>query len=583
MNRKQQDVPPIGTAATIWTAGVSRHWWVAFTLFACSSIGCTSSLIRPETREEHTDTEPERSIRLVRDMARVWGLRPTRIEGIGLATRLANTGSDPPTSPGREMLLNDMRRRKVNRPVSILTSPTTSLVTVRALLPPGVQKGDRLDIEVSTPTNSATTSLREGWLMPTRLQEMAVLGNRIREGRLMGMAEGSLIVNSLLETKSDARFETKARVLGGAVANITRKLGIVLTSDHHHVRWSTMVGNAVNARFHTYDRGTKRGVATPKRDNFIELDVHRTYRQNLMRYVRVIQAIPVKTTPRERIKRMSQLEPQLLNNQTSLRAAVDLEAIGTEAFPVLRKGLASDRQLVRFAAAEALAYMNDVDAVPHLLEAARSEPAFRWHSLTALSAMRESEARDALAQLLHEPSDESRYGAFQALLDFNPRDSAAHGEIVGDVLALHKIPSDTEPLVHVRRTERPEIVLFGAPLRLRTPLVVMAGDRLLIKSESNERLKITAFTATENDRCQYCANDLSAMIRTIVKVGGQYTEVVSAINDAKQKGSLKARVKFDALPKPGREYYLNESELAPPAEERPVSTSDELALPAEEK
>ena len=546
-----------------------RHPLLGILCLLLFGIGCTSSLIRPNAAEESTSSDPEeeRSIRLVRDMARIWGLRPVRIEGIGLVTGLPNTGSDPPTSAGRDMLLNDMRRRKVDRPVSILSSPSTAMAVVRTQLPAGVRKGDRLDIEVSSPSNSTTTSLRSGWLMPTRLQEMAVLGNRIREGHLMGMAEGSLIVKSLLESESNDRAETKARVLGGAVSNIDRKLGLVLMSEHHSVRSSAMLGNAINARFHRYDRGTKTGVATPKRDNFIELDVHRTYRRNLVRYVRVIQAIPVRGTPHERLNRIHELEPQLLEPKTALRAAVDLEAIGVESLPALRKGLQSNHQLVRFAAAEALAYMNEIEAVPHLLKAAQTERALRWHALTALSSMRETEARDALAELLHEPSDESRYGAFKALIEFNPRDPAAHGEIVGETLAMHRIPSETEPLVHIRRTERPEIVIFGDPIRLQTPLVIMAGKRYMVKSEADNRLKISAFTAAEKDRARYCDNDLSEVIRTIVKIGGSYTDIVSSIMDAKRKGSLTARVKFDAIPQPGREYEFDPADLVPEDEE----------------
>ena len=93
-------------------------------------------------------------------MARPFGLRPTTIEGIGLVTELDNTGSDPPASPQRDMLLGDMQRREVARPNGILASPTTSMVLLRARLPAGVRKGDRLDLEVMTPTRSETSTKR---------------------------------------------------------------------------------------------------------------------------------------------------------------------------------------------------------------------------------------------------------------------------------------------------------------------------------------------------------------------------------------------------------------------------------------
>lgn len=528
------------------------------------ALGCSSPLIRNSSKDKKVVVvEDEPKVLLVRDMARAMGMRPVAIEGVALATELFNTGSNPPPSPYRDILMGDMQRRGVKNPAAILASPTTSLVLVRAKLPPGVQKGDRLDVEVSSPSRSDTESLRNGWLMQTRLQEMAVLGNRLRQGQLMGYASGSILVESMLETATDARSETRGRVLGGAVSNTTRNLGLVLTSEHHSVRASSMIGAAVNNRLHTYDRGNQKGVATPKRDNLIELAVHHRYRNNLVRYVRVIQAIPVRESAQDLMERLTTLETQLFDPHSSLSAAVDLEAIGPEALPVLKKGLGASDALVRFASAEALAYMNEEIAVPALVASARYEPAFRWHALTALSSMTKPDARDGLAELLHEPSDETRYGAFQALVDFNPRDPVLRGEVLNQTLTLHEIPTDTEPLVHIRRTARPEIVLFGKNIAMVTPAVVFAGQKIMIKSEGDHRMKVSQFALGEQDTTKYCENNLATVIRTIAQLGGSYADIVAAVTEAKQKGYLAARLKFDALPKPGREYELDEEPELP--------------------
>lgn len=519
---------------------------------------------RDKDKKETELVDPMVNVRLVRDMTRVWGMRPVKVEGVGLVTGLDNTGSDPAASPLRDLLIDDMQRRGVESPSKVLQLPSTSLVTVKANLPPGVQKGDRVDLEVLTPAMSQTVSLRDGWLMQSRLQEMAVLGNRLRSGRLMATGEGELLVQTLLEGDGKERSETRGRILGGAVSTVSRGLGLVLVSEHHSVRASAMIGTAINTRFHHYDRGTKRGVANPKRDNFIELAVHSRYRHNLVRYARVVQAVPVRETPHEQMERMAELEAQLMDPKSATVAAVDLEAIGPEALPTLRKGLAAESSLVRFAAAEALAYMNEVDAVPHLVEAAEHESAFRWHALASLSAMTESDAREGLAQLLHAESDETRYGAFRALGHFNPRDPAVQGESLGDVMKLHVVPTDTSPLVHVRRSERPEVVLFGKQIALQPPVAVFAGKHFLIKSEDGDRLKVTYFTLGQEDRSASCSNDLGHIIRTLIQMGGSYADVVSAINDAKQKGLLAARVKFDALPQPGRHYDLEEERQADP-------------------
>ena len=98
-----------------------------------------------------------------------------------------------------------------------------------------------------------------------------------------------------------------------------------------------------------------------------------------------------------------------------------LEAIGDEAADTLKKGLESPSPEVRFYAAEALAYLDQAEAGSILGESAL-EPAFRSRALLALGAMSSVEAHDALVSLLHVASAETRYGAFQALQQMNPRD-----------------------------------------------------------------------------------------------------------------------------------------------------------------
>ncbi len=506
---------------------------------------------------------------MVKDMTRVWGLRPTTIEGVALVTQLAETGSDPPADSRRSVLLDDMKRRGVERPGSIVALPTTSLVLVRTQLPPGVQAGDRLDVEVMIPTRSETTSLRNGWLMQTRLQEMAVLGNRIRSGRVLALAEGAVVVNSLLENNDDPVAEVRGRILGGAVATKDRSLGLVLKSDHHSVQASALVAAAINKRFHTYDRGTKRGVATPKRDSFIQLAIHQAYRDNLVRYVRVVQSVALRETPHARLERIERLSGQLLEPRATLQAAMELEAIGTEASDALAGGLTSDSPLVRFAAAEALGYLGDLRAIEPLMESARDESAFRKHALTVLGAMNEPDARHALAQLLHSPSDETRYGAFRTIQRANPQDPAVRGHVLANTLALHHVPTDATPLVHVRRTERPEIVIFATAIKLQTPMVLFCGKRMMVRDAADGRLRISRFAVGQSDIIQYCDNDLAGLIVQLVEMGASYTDVVGLLVEAKQKGAISARLKFDALPKSGRQYdFVDQTDPStePPAE-----------------
>ena len=129
----------------------------------------------------------------------------------------------------------------------------------------------------------------------------------------------------------------------------------------------------------------------------------------------MVRAIALRETPGERVVRIESLKGQLLDPVTTARAAIQLEAIGEDGAHVLREGLNSPDLEVRFYAAEALAYLDHEEAAPVLADTALRESAFRWHALTALSAMDHVQAYEALNELLHVPSAETRYGAFRAL------------------------------------------------------------------------------------------------------------------------------------------------------------------------
>lgn len=150
--------------------------------------GCAGPAIRSQSPEVAALIGMESDIRLVADYAAPWGTHPQRIERAALVTGLPGTGSDPPPGTQRALLMADMQARGVAEPNKLLASPTTSLVWVHGYLPPGVRKGDRFDVMVEVPTDNETTSLSAGWLMETRLAEMAILGQRVRDGHVLGIA-----------------------------------------------------------------------------------------------------------------------------------------------------------------------------------------------------------------------------------------------------------------------------------------------------------------------------------------------------------------------------------------------------------
>ncbi|NIL98461.1 MAG: hypothetical protein GTO53_11250, partial [Planctomycetales bacterium] len=292
----------------------------------------------------------------------------------------------------------------------------------------------------------------------------------------------------------------------------------------------------------------------PKNDGYVELDLHPRYKDNLDRYLRVVQSIALRESPAERGVRLRLLERQLLDPLTSASAAIRLEAIGREAIDVLKKGLVADNPEVRFYAAEALAYLDVESAAEPLRVAAEQEAAWRAEALAALSAMDQPAARQELVKLLSGNSAQTRYGAFRALWAMDPNDPVVRGELLEGRFHLHVIRGEGTPLVHVARTSRPEIVLFGNRMQLRQPLILDAGRYIRINAKQDGPVTVTNFAPSHQDKHRQVSSDIEEVVRAIVEVGGTYRDVVQALLQAKASRSLECRLAVDAIPGRPRGY-----------------------------
>jgi len=520
----------------------------------------------------------DRNVPLVGDLAVPFGMFPVEVEYVSLVTGLRGTGSDPKPSPQRQVLLSRMQTLGVESPNAALASPDTAMVLVRGVLPPGIQKGDRFDVEVRVPSQSETTSLRGGWLLDTELRELAVLNSRIHSGHVLARASGPVMVDPSAAGKKDRVMMNRGRILGGGVALKSRPLALVLKPEHQSVLNSARVETAVNKRFHGVYKGSKVGVAKAKTDEYVELSVHPKYRHNLQRYVQVVRAIALRESETERQHRLDRLERQLLDPISSSRAALQLEAIGGQAVEVLRKGIELGDPEVRFYSAEALAYLDRREAAEPLAQAAREVPAFRAFALAALASMDSVVAADHLADLLNGSSAETRYGAFRALWAMDRNDARVAGENLGGQFSYHVLATSGLPMIHVTRSRRPEVVLFGTEQRFYTPLAVEAGNQIMIVGTEPNEIAVSRFAVGEMDQKRVVSTRVDDVIRAIVELGGTYPDVVQALQEAKQKGALSSRLEVDALPQAGRTYERLADDLpseghedAPPNGRKPDS------------
>lgn len=531
----------------------------------CLALGCMGPILRPQSPDaalSTSDADESSSTQLVSAVAHPYGLGYVKIENVALVTGLTGTGEDPAPSPQRAALLAELNRREIEHPNDLLASPNTALVLVRAFLRPGIQEGDKFDVEVRVPSRSDTTSLRGGWLMETRLSETAVLGGQIHKGHETALAEGAILVDPSASESKDPVLATQGRVLGGGVATKSRSLGLILDHKQQSIRMSQLVAKAVSGRFHTYIDGRRMGVATPKTDEFIELALHPRYKQNVGRYMRVVRSIAVHEKASAQLERLHLLEDQLLDPVTAETAALRLEAIGgADAIAILKKGIGAEDPEVRFYAAEALAYLDVTEAVAPLAKAAVDDRAFRVAALAALGSMEDGAASEALAAMLTAKSAETRYGAFRALSTMAPDDQRVRGENLGDKFTYHTLHVLGDPMIHVTSSHRPEIVMFGADHEFRLPLVLDAGPRILVNGMSGSQITVSRFSPDEPTQQRVVSTRVDEVIRAVVDLGGHYPDVVQMLQQAKNAGALPSRFRVNALPEPGRPVDREPAEI----------------------
>jgi flagellar basal body P-ring protein FlgI len=548
----------------IWTAGA-----VALVLLGAGPAKKGMPDLRKETLPKVDET--------VGDIAFVRANDNIKVEGVGLVIGLDGTGSDPEPSMWRTKLLDRMRKAQVPNAEKWLESPTTSLVLVRGTIPAGVSEQDRWDVELELTPASTTTSLAGGYLMLTPMNVVQVLDGQSLDGQVMAEGFGPVLIDSA----AGAGGPKKARVLGGARAKKDLPYTMVLKESRQGYRTADLLQKVVNLRFHQRKGIDQVGMATAKSPQYLVLNVPRVYHHNQFRYFQIIERLPMVDTPELRARRQDQWTKELLDPKTAGQAALRLEGIGRNASGALKQGLESADPQVRFFAAEALAYLGDPAGVDVLAEAATGRPEFRPFALAAMAAMDDSASALRLRALMNQPDPSLRYGAFNALrtmdehdpflgriavlhepkadeppddatalkLHSAPRRSRPRPE---DPFALYVVDCEGPPMVHIARTRRCEVVLFGRDQRLLLPVVLGGTGPILLNATANDRevqvSRIGASGAGLPDVKVACRPELAEIIRSIADLGGTYPDVLAVLQMAERQKNLEGPVVVDAVP-----------------------------------
>jgi flagellar basal body P-ring protein FlgI len=510
-----------------------------------------------------------------------------KVEGVGLVRGLDDTGADAPQSWYRKQLVDEMSKAGVEHAEKLLTKPQWSMVIVRLTIPVGVTPTDRLDVQVEVPPACGTTSLAGGYLLQTRLREVnrSAGASGPLSGPEMALAQGPIMIG----TPAKPNDPKVGRVLGGGKVKKDYPFTLVIKENRESYRTAKMLETVVNERFHQTESGHQTGVAKAKTPSYLELKVPTLYHQNQQRFFRVIQLLQMIDSPDLRSRRMAAWSKDLLDPATAGIAAMRLEALGTTAVEPLKAGLKSTSAQVRYFSAEALAYLSDTSGVEVLGETVVSQPKFRAYALAALAALDEPAAHMKLRKLMDEPSIEVRYGAFNALRTLDPSDPflglvrvmdqpkveddeedrpesmalaiavASHRRraVIDDPFGLYVVDSEGPPLIHVSRTRRCEIVVFGREQKLLTPVVLGTGPISLNAADNDEKIEISKIVASslgDADTKLTCTLDLPEVVRRLANMGAGYPEVVSILETANRQKNLPGQLVVDAVPSANSNY-----------------------------
>jgi len=531
--------------------------------------GCTAPWTNKTAKtelEKQTESvqevlQGENRPRLVSDAASLLWMDIHEYEGFGLVNGLLDTGGDVKPSQQREYILKELRADNQDKPNEILASKSTALVRMKTYANPGTVRGETADVLIELSDQCEATSLRSGWLMPSRIMEMQFLGSQTRTSDVKARATGPLLILPASITKEESMNVTRAVILGGAKMVESRRFGLRLKESVRHATTSAAISRAINDRYFFHDGAERRGVASSKNDSLIMLDVPSKYRWDAQHYTDVLLALVFLEDPSEQQTRIQTCSKRMNEPTIARQACLELEAIGKDAIPTLEKGLTSSDRELRFYAAYSLAYLDHPAAAPILAELAKTVPEFRPLCLVGLQVLDNFTAKDQLELLLEDSEPETRYGAVLALRNRNPRDVIIRGEPVGDFMSVVSIPSST-PLIAVSLEQRAEIAIFGGNPKVKMPGYFEMNPRLTIRRDENGQLHIVRFQKGAEDMVARVSSDLLGVFEGVRAVGGNYNDVVVWLEEAQRQKWIDSPIKFNPRPHAGRTYHRNKSELS---------------------
>jgi len=448
------------------------------------------------------------------------------------------------------------------------------------LHPAGARRGDRFDAQITLPDGSRATSLVGGYLHPSMLrvwEKVARISTnpenqnnrRMLEGHVFAVAQGRLIVG--FGGNSEPNELRRAQIWQGGASRIARPYQLTMRTDDKSVSITNSVAKRINFMYQDDPRakalhadfspeenqilnignianqlndrhdpsgmnGTEMAKAMGK--DFINVRVPIAYRFNHARFLEVSTMTPLNHDDPGLTRYSRRCQKMLQDPRFTMAAAMRLEALGRDiSVPILKTGLDSDHPFVRFASAEALAYLGSTAGVEALTQSAKTHPIFAKYATIALANLGESICKDKLAELFASDDADVRCAAFQALSQLEERDPRLGGQFVNRSFWLHHLSQAPTNKVYYSTGKRAQVVLFGRNIVLERSTRMIVGDYTVVPHDKQDQFLVKRFTTQrEQPRPRVCSNRLDDVLIALADLGATYPDIVTFLRQVNERG-----------------------------------------------
>ena len=424
------------------------------------------------------------------------------VSGHGLVIRLEGTGSASVPQDLRQWYLRRLRKggfdsRRLGtghmNAASVLADPSTAVVQVEGLIPPGATKGTRFDVLVSALPATQTTSLEHGVLYSTEL----AVGGANRSGMYVqpeAEGRGAIYVEPFSGTGQDDpegdQHIQQALVVSGGVVTRSRQLRLILNQPS----WtrSGIIADRINERFPNVT-GDKRPTANALNDTLIDLHIPQRFAGDPQRILRLIEHLFLERRRGfEPAKAQELADLLLVRPEYAPRITLAWQSLGKTVVPVIRQYYGHEQTSIKLAALEAGAVLEDQSAAEAMINLSRDQdPEVRGKIAHLLLHLPESMAATLiLKELLDDVELDVRLAAYETLAENNSgllrrREVGTRDEVK---FILDLVPAE-KPLIYIVQDEFPRIAIFNLMTPFETPMTARLWDnRLMLKADEPDQL-----------------------------------------------------------------------------------------------